>query len=217
MGYPQTYFHIISDYYLIILTTICFTNFVGTPTHMSFHLPSFPTRTIGIIQTKLRLCLGIDDKCRCTVSSCVHIAYNVKINFESNKSAKESEKSSHDFTIILNSKMQLPFKHPTFSLPIWGFLPSDWCPVAGPWTWIDLGVWAVSDLTPSACGMSTNRIRQEAGRYDLRGGERKPDSPEWWHPFEQQPSIPAQKKWWDGETEQSSGAPPRPYTGPYKM
>ncbi len=27
----------------------------------------------------------------------------------------------------------------------------------------------------------------------------------------------SKKKWWDGETELSSGAPPRPYTGPYKM
>ena len=30
--------------------------------NMSFHLPRFPTRTIGVIQTKLRLCLGVDGK-----------------------------------------------------------------------------------------------------------------------------------------------------------
>lgn len=110
----------------------------------------------------------IDDKMQmyCIVSSCIHIAYmwrSTLINFDSHKIGMIRAIFPW-FPIILNPQRQLRFNHPTFSTPIWGFLPSDWCPVDGPWTWIDLGVWA-ADVTPSACGIPIKRIRQEAGRY----------------------------------------------------
>ena len=166
-------------------------NFVGTPTCLftfqgSQQEPLASSKrssgcASGLMESQPRECLipkqvhmDKDDKVRINDDwwQTANVLYSielytysihVKINFDSHKSGW-SEQSSHDFSSFWIPKKQLRFNHPTFSTPIWGFLPSDWCPVDGPWTWIDLGVWA-ADVTPSACGIPIKRIRQEAGRY----------------------------------------------------